>query len=164
MALLIQTSIVYAQSCNNHIVKTAPDTRYQLLNNGTEVKDLTTSLIWQRCTLGSKLSAGNCVRIGATVSNTYTWQGALKAAKSAGSNWRLPNIQELQSLVEEACIAPSINVTFFPATITNRYWSSSPESTTNNKAWFVPFYDGNTNVYAGDTYNQFYVRLVRDEL
>jgi hypothetical protein len=36
----------HAQTCNPNISRTAPDSRYEFLNNDTEVKDNQTGLIW----------------------------------------------------------------------------------------------------------------------
>lgn len=45
-------SLAFAQECRTDIDKTAPDSRYELLNDGKEVRDKKTGLIWQRCSLG----------------------------------------------------------------------------------------------------------------
>jgi hypothetical protein len=49
LASLLLTTAVQAQTCNSNIVKTKLDTKYELLNSNTEVKDKETGLIWQRC-------------------------------------------------------------------------------------------------------------------
>ena len=77
-----------------------------------------------------------------------------------GNNWRVPNVKELDSLVEEACFNAAINETFFPATQTyNHYWSSSPYANDSSAAWIVNFFGGNDNFHG--KYNNNYVRLVR---
>ena len=73
----------------------------------------------------------------------------------------MPNIKELQSLVEEACEANALNEKIFPNTVGANYyyWSSSSNARNGNLAWSVRFYDG----YSGNDskMNKNYVRLVR---
>lgn len=147
--LTILCSMGYA-SCNSSIAPTAPSSRYQLLNNDTEVKDLKTNLIWQRCSVGQTWSGSSC----AGAASKYTWQNALQLGQSMTADWRLPNIKELQSLVEKACSRPSINQTIFPNTSSDNYWSSSY----NRSYWSVSFAAGLISS-SGGGYN--YVRLVR---
>ncbi|MDP4028446.1 MAG: DUF1566 domain-containing protein [Gallionella sp.] len=58
-----------------------------------------------------------------------TWNAALAAAKDANfaghSDWRLPNIKELESIVESCGYNPAINRTLFPATPDEYFWSGS---------------------------------------
>jgi hypothetical protein len=131
-------TIGVGQTCQNNIKMTTPNSRYQILNNGTEVKDLLTGLIWQRCSLGQLWDGGAC-----TGSATkYTWQQALQAANSVGNGWILPNIKELSSLANRACFNPAINSIVFPNTYSSRdyddaIWSSSPDSYNSQLAWVV---------------------------
>lgn len=159
--LLASTS--YAQTCKDSITKTAPDSRYEILGNGNEVKDKQTGLIWQRCSLGQAWDAtanngnGSC----SGTASTHNWPEALTQALSLGNGYRLPNIKELQSLVEEACYSPAINNKIFPNTNTNTsYWSASPFANDGYNAWRVLFYDG--HAHGRLKYNSYYVRAVRE--
>ncbi|MCB1660116.1 MAG: DUF1566 domain-containing protein, partial [Pseudomonadales bacterium] len=156
LALLLAISHSHAQTCNANIARTAPDSRYELVNNGTEVKDTQTNLIWQRCSLGQTWNGSSCTGTAAT----YNWTNALQTAANMGSGWHLPNIKELSSLVERACYNASINETYFPNTISGYYWSSSPVPYNSNYAWFVNFSNGSDN-HHGYKGNNDYVRLVR---
>ena len=154
ITLLLAATHSHAQTCNANIARTAPDSRYQLLNNGTEVKDTQTNLIWQRCSLGQTWNGSSCTGTAAT----YNWTNALQTAANIGNGWRLPNVKELDSLVEEACYNPSINETYFPNTISSYYWSSSPVANGSDSAWIVYFHLGYDYYYKSNSY---YVRLVR---
>ncbi len=93
----------------------------------------------------------------------FTWQAALQHAEAqvfAGSSlWRLPNKNELASLVEQRCYNPAINSRFFPNTPSSPFWSSSPDANYSYNAWYVYFNFG--YVDSNIKLNQLYVRLVR---
>lgn len=144
-------------SCSNNITYTAPNSRYQLINNNNEVKDLKTNLIWQRCSLGQTLVGNACVG----VANKYSWYSAIQLKENIHEGWYLPNIKELQSLVEAACYEPSINQMIFPNIMSSNYWSSSPVAGNPNKVWVVDFRLGAVVSYTGYKYDNLYVRLVR---
>ncbi len=110
-------------TCRTDIRPSAPDSRYVIQTGGAEVLDMQTQLIWQRCSLGQTWNGSSCTG----TATSYTWKNALSAAKALGNGYRLPNIKELQSLREVACVAPKINSTVFPNTTSNSwYWSASP--------------------------------------
>lgn len=101
-----------AQLCNEAVAATVSDSRYQ--DNGDDtVTDLPTSLIWKRCVEG--LSGADC-STGSPLA--FTWQQALQRAGAevfAGSSlWRLPNKNELASLIEWHCYDPAINNRILP--------------------------------------------------
>lgn len=114
----------YAQYCNDYIVRTAPDSRYKILGDGSEVQDNNTGLIWQRCTVGYKWSGSTCEIVDYSEKNSHRGI-AMNEAKRLGDNYRIPNIKELQSLVEEACYSPAINQNIFPMTLPKIYMSST---------------------------------------
>lgn len=99
-------------------------------NKDGSVTDLRTSLTWAKCSIGQTytLSSNACSGSGAV--SYATWSEALAAADSYSINnitdWRLPNIKELGSLVDRSCAEPSINLTLFPNTISSVYYSSTP--------------------------------------
>lgn len=146
-----------AQACRDDIPATAPDSRFQANGDGT-VTDVTTGLIWKQCAEG--LSGVGCTTGSA---ETFTWQRALQRAEAAvfagSSLWRLPNKNELASLVERRCYNPAINAAYFPNTPSSWFWSSSPSAHNPNYAWSVHFSYG--DVFNSNKSNQLYVRLVR---
>lgn len=139
----------HAQTCNDRVIPSTPDARFSV--SGDEVTDLQTSLIWQRCSVGQSWDGTTCSG-SATVHN---WSEALVMATA---DWRLPNIKELTSIVEIACYAPAVNLTVFPETESNLYWSSSPYAD-NSSAWIAPFNNGRDG--AVNKLEDHYVRLVR---
>lgn len=147
-----------AATCRNDITASTPDQDFTLHNDGT-VTHNSTGLMWMRCSLGQTWDGSTCTG----AASTFTWQNALGEAQShnfAGhSDWRLPNKNELASLVEQRCVSPAINSEIFPSTPTGSFWSSSPYAYGSNGAWLVGF--GNGNVYDGSKGNYYPVRLVR---
>lgn len=81
------------------------------------VKDNRTGLTWQR----------------AASSQTMNWQAAQAYCTNG---WRLPNVRELQSLVDIRRAFPAIDISAFPNTPEEAFWSSSPIV---DDAWFVSF-------------------------
>ena len=157
LTAVLTLNTAQAQTCNPNITRSAPDSRYQLVvgSGGSEVLDTQTKLVWQRCSLGQTWNGTTCTG----TASTHTWADALTKARAVGNGYRLPNIKELQSLVEEACYNNSINETFFPATPRGGYWSASPYAGDHDGAWVVNFHLG----YAYDSfkYGNGYVRAVR---
>jgi hypothetical protein len=94
---------------------------------------------------------------------TRTWADALPYCGGLPlggySDWRLPNIKELSSIVDDTVFNPAINAKYFPATRSSWYWSSTTFSNVTTRAWAVYFVDGNIN-YNSKT-GSFAVRCVR---
>jgi hypothetical protein len=137
----------------------APPNHYSELS-ADEVRDNHTGLIWERDGDGSGL---------------VSWEQAASYCEDlslgASSDWRLPSVRELASLVDEARVAPSIDVAMFPSThygarSDNWYWAV--ESARNNASahWALNFDDGFTGFNAGaeGAWNHFtlsYAKCVR---
>jgi hypothetical protein len=155
-----------------------PSDRYRALDpNGAIIEDRTTGLQWQRCSIGQQWNGDDCNG----EAERLTWDEAMSLAAGlsfAGqSDWRVPTIDELRSLVfcssgqpgiwqdrrRAACegdyARPTIVQTAFPNTPDSVFWSSSPRPDNSEEAWLVYFYFGdvgyNSKAYDGR------VRLVR---
>ncbi len=91
-----------------------------------------------------------------------SWSDAIEHCEDlsfAGySDWRLPNKNELLSIVDRSKYAPAINGAF-ENTTSNSYWSSTSHASSTNRAWIVYFYGGGTGNY--NKGNSGYVRCVR---
>ena len=127
---------------------------YTVNGDGT-VTDATTGLTWKRCSEGQIWTGNTC----SGTANTYTWAQAvaLTSSFSNRNDWRLPNIRELQTIVDRTVYNPSINSSIFPNTSASRIWSASSYS---SSAWYVGFGYGDSYYY-GNKSNSFQVRLVR---
>lgn len=144
------------------IPSSTPDSRFIDNGDGT-ISDIGTGLMWQKCSRG--VSGSNCE---SGVATPHNWLQALEVAQSSNlagySDWRLPNITELSSIVEERCYNPSINSSYFPNTASVYYWSASPFVGYIDFAWYVNFHYGDSYYYvSGYRYSSRRVRLVRFE-
>ena len=137
------------------------DSRYTVHNDGT-VTDKVTKLMWKVCSEGQNWSrsgdTASCSGSAAT-----TWKGALQRVNSytfAGySDWRVPNINELRSLAAYDRYSPAINLTIFPNTPSNDFWSASPYVIDSGSA--LQLYFGYGNDGSGFRNSDGRVRLVR---
>jgi hypothetical protein len=126
-------------------------------NGDGTVTDPRTGLIWMRCAMGQTWTGSTC----SGTASTYTWAAAVAltgATSFAGkSDWRLPNIRELQTIVDRSTYNPAINTAAFQNTPNGWFWTAS-FSTPN--AWYVYSNDGSSYVL-GQSYDFVHVRLVR---
>ena len=130
-------------------------------NGDGTVSDSTTGLTWMRCTMGQTLAGSSCTGTG----TIFTWVQAIALTGTvsfAGRNdWRLPNIRELQTIVDRSVFSPAIDATAFPNTPRWNFWSASPYVYSSGSAWYVYFDDGYA---AGELRSASYAaRLVRGE-
>lgn len=141
LALTVLAGSARAVTCQNSIPSSNPNAIYEISTDGASVTDTRTGLTWKRCLEGMEWSGTTCTGTPTTMS----WAEALDHAKSQGSDWRLPNIKELRSLVEECRTSPAINDTVFSdMPFSSRVWSGSPYANHPGLAWVVDFYGGNS--------------------
>ena len=124
-----------------------PDPRFTDRGDGT-VKDNLTGLIWLR--------NANCF-------GEETWFNALSVCETLASptcgltdgsvegDWRLPNLKELQSLLdfgqEGPALPPGHPFVGGIWTAGDNYWSSTTYLPHNDQAWYVELYNGVTDAY-----------------
>ena len=147
---------------------------YTVLAGGKIVQDDVTGLMWEVKTDDGSVHDRD---------NTYTWYDpnpatnggnagtesakdtkdfidAINDANFGGySDWRLPTIKELASIVNLGRYNPSIDETFFPNTKSSYYWSSSTNAYSAGSAWNVHFLYGGVQGNYKDY--SMYVRAVR---
>ena len=122
------------------------------------VKDKNTGLIWE---IKSPNSADLNYK-----HNKYTWDGACKYVLKLNKNsyggfddWRLPNREELRSLVDYKGNILAIDNKYFPNCLPAFYWSSIPFAKDNSFIWGVYFAYGCAICYLKHSF--YHIRAVR---
>lgn len=158
MSLLLLSATVNGQTCVDGIDSTTPEDLWVDNGDGT-VSDLATGLMWRQCSVGQTWSNGSCLGD----PEGLNWQEALAYAHGnqfAGySDWRLPNLKELSSLTERACVRPAINEDLFPSTPSDDYWSATPSVRSASQAWVVAFFNSSNALKEKQRF--VFARLVR---
>lgn len=113
---------------------TANTGRFVDVGNG-DVRDNQTGLVWQRCALGQRWTGVSC----SGRASVYMARSVTSLLSSQG--YRVPTIQELQTLVEPNC-TPSINQWAFPNTQQGEYWSETPDAKRSNVFLTIDFASG----------------------
>jgi hypothetical protein len=116
-------------------------------NGDGTVTDTKTGLMWQQAEAGA-----------------MNWTAALTYCENlqlAGNNdWRLPNRNELQSLIDYSEYNPAINSMVFPGAMSSNYWSSTTLANYSDGAWYVDFAYGIVVNFVKSS--NLYVRAVRN--
>ncbi|PQJ95729.1 DUF1566 domain-containing protein [Chromatium okenii] len=128
------------------------------VDNGNDtVTQLNTGLMWAKCSEGQ--TGSDC----AGEATGMVWSEALNAANNSHlggySDWRLPNVKELQALADYSFSNPVIDTSYFPNTPNSWFWSSSSYANYSGYAWNIDF--GIGNIYNSYQYSFNNVRLVR---
>jgi hypothetical protein len=113
-------------------------------------KDSLTGLVWQRSSDGEKRN----------------WWDAIKYCDNltidGESDWRLPSMAELQTIVDYTEHHPSISKeVFYGLALSGLYWSSSPCNYGYRNVWLIAFNDGRSGWRMRSTHHV--VRCVRGE-
>ena len=151
-----------AQESSSEPNKNLSTNKRYIFNNDGTVTDKKTDLMWLQCSMGQVVTNVSCVGD----AESLNWQDAVAqslASNNAGySDWRLPNIKELSSIVDWDSHTPAIDQKVFPNTSAGNYWSSSPSSYNGNRSWGVEFDYGYSHEDLRRWADYSHVRLVRD--
>jgi hypothetical protein len=115
------------------------------LEGKTIITDSSTGLLWTKENTAHKM-----------------WKDALNYCESliyAGFNdWRLPNINELSTLVDYSLVNPSSD---FPEIPSSMFWSSSSYASDVKNVWGISFYSGGVSSIEKSNTINFYAICVR---
>jgi len=123
--------------------------------NPDTVTDVATGLIWQKCLSGqtSPSCTGTSIKL--------NWISALNYCNTltlAGKTWRLPNIQELATLIRYGT-----NPAYYTTTFLNgggSYWSSTTSSLSTSTAWIASWNSGTVFTFDKTNSTLYQVRCV----
>ena len=146
------------------------DNRYTDNGDGT-ISDAQTGLMWSKCSYGQPYDGTDTDNDGLICDGSPAfdnWQQAFAWAEDSNANvdygysdWRLPNIKELSSIVDFGSTRPAINQSVFPNTPSGPYWSSTPSRANELQSLYIGFQAGDYGA-ADRTEHRIYLRLVRD--
>jgi len=126
----------------------APNLENYTDNGDGTVTDNVTGLMWQQLTPSANYDQAQALMYCAELT------------LGAHSDWRLPSVIELVSIVDTGTYNPSIDSDFFPATpAVGFYWSVTPYAGQTANAWGVYFNNGYSA--SVDTSTPYSVRCVR---
>jgi hypothetical protein len=102
------------------------------------VEDVRTGCFWQGCPAG--LFGDSCLE-GSIAGST--WQSALAYCEGLDwggrTDWYLPNVIELRSVVDESRSSPAVDAAAFSWMPGYSFWSSTSYSGSSTSAWHVQF-------------------------
>ncbi len=164
LALFLLTALgttVNAQTCKSNVPISTDSSEFIDHGDGT-VTHTATGLMWKKCLEGK--TGANCELVDPNVLSPVVWSWSLRQANDstfAGyTDWRVPNIKELASIVEISCYAPAINASIFPNDPGKTVWSSSSYVNHTLYQWVMDF--GYGIDYQLEKSGEYRVRLVRD--
>lgn len=119
-------------------VVTVIDDRYEIQNDGTEIRDLQTTLVWQRCSVGQTWGGTRCEG----QSKEFTFD---ETQRLSNGEWRVPTTDELATLITTVADPKlrKINNKAFPGT-EGWFWTSDTPEPDSLVASFINFFNGQT--------------------
>jgi hypothetical protein len=152
-------------------------------NGDGTITDNTTGLMWEKKSDDGSIHDKDTTYTWGMTSSPYTMNGTMVTTFLATLNggggfaghtdWRIPNLNELQSIISYAGSSPAVGTAFSTGCVAsciitacsctaqpNVYWSSTTKGSVNSNAWFVDFGTGYVD-YGGDKSYSRYARAVR---
>jgi hypothetical protein len=152
MVWVLYGTALYDSKGFNHEVRCIRGVNYttgDFSDNGDgTVTDNMTDLMWQQDEGGSN-----------------SWEDAIGYCENLSlgghTDWRLPNLKELESITDDSSDAPVIDTNYFPNAQRSLYWSSTTFAPMSSYAYYVDFTSGRIYYYA--KWVPFYTRCVRSK-
>jgi len=121
----------------------APNAAAYVDNGDGTVTDRVTGLMWQKTLPMTAPGSGVLATFGFTAAVAYCQMtvNAMVPPLGGHTDWRLPTLIELVSLVDLGLSNPSLSSTYFPNTPSSAFWSSTG-SASSGRGWAVGFSTG----------------------
>ena len=135
----------------------------QFFDNGHIIRDVKNGISWLRCTVGQtwNYDTEQCEGEIIKLNHAEIEQAISQASEQLGGNWRLPTLDELESLVCQSCLKPKINQKYFPGISPEAYWTQTKNRLNSKMSWTVNFMTGH-NYSRFFNYQKLPVLLVQD--
>lgn len=149
------------QYCINNTPPTTPSERFKVDVDNETVLDTKTGLMWKLCVEGR--SGIDCNGVFTKMGWFGAYETALRSNHAGYDDWRLPDANELEDIVERSCSNPAINLAVFPGSPSSDVWTSSAFARPIGRLlryWYVDFRLGTMKSDSRSDNNA--VRLVRD--
>ena len=163
MPFMVGAEICSTADNEINIQASTPISQFDFGQDTETVTDKKTGLMWARCPWNYHWNSGSCDN---DAFGKMTWTSALGKVNDntvsetpylGFSDWRLPNIKELASIVERKCASTTINRDVFSAAAPGSYWSNTH---IDSNVRVINFESGQVADAGPDS--ALYLRLVRD--
>lgn len=108
--------------CDDFFV--AGDTQSFALDAQGLAVDAATGLSWYRCNAGERFRDGQCVGLAVLATREDALSYVQDFNRQSDRTWRLPSQQEMQTILNQACVNPAVNRQVFPSVVSDSYWNS----------------------------------------
>lgn len=139
-----------------------PSHHFKNLGQGI-VADTRSGLTWMRCPIGMRWNNDHCLNVPDRASWSDAKIAIIRLNEEGGyagfRDWRLPNLEELSTLIESKCYEPAINSAIFPDTPSTGFWTTTEDIYNRQGAWLVYFLNGKP--YMGNWDYEWAIRAVR---
>lgn len=144
LCLLSNSYSAISQVCKQESIRaTTPNSRF-IINSSETVTDIQTGLMWKRCLEGL---SGIACDIG--TKQRLSWGDTLNYVEYLNStggfagytDWKVPNVKELRSIVEEQCNEPAINLVLFPGFSGPFVWTSTPSTSSSAIFSYIVYFN-----------------------
>lgn len=178
--LSLGVGTAFAACSTSAIESNTPTENFTIDEANGVVTDHTTGLMWPRCVegfTGSDCRSGDTLQVTFDAAITYIDDLNNGAGFAGYNDWRLPNVKELRSIVDEHCTRPALNEEVFPLKNTDAaddqglinnmvLLTSTPTSYYDSQeayVWAVDFATGQLDRTSIAEYNYVrFFRMVRD--
>ena len=116
----------------------------QFIEDEYLVTDVRNNVSWIRCSVGQnwnledKTCEGKIVKL----NHEEISYAIEQASQQLGGTWRLPNLEELFSIICETCDPPKVDPKYFPGVSKEAYWTKTPNYFNKKMYWSVNFFTG----------------------
>ncbi len=131
IGVLVLSPCVSAVTCmnaqNTSLPVSTPTASFDVRPDGT-VTARGRGLMWMRCLLGQSLVNNLCTGEPSLFSRNQALVAAAAQDFAGHDDWRLPNVKEILSIIEDRCARPGLNADLFPISTAFAVWSSTQGS------------------------------------